>query len=197
MVELIGKSRINGLEVHITNEDMTSDVDIPTHKVEEGIDLSDHVERKPFVIKLSGFLLRPTKDRVDTLIKKLEQIENQGSLVVYQGRRTHMNLLMSGFNYSADEKVTNGYKFSCILTEVRIAQSAYVPPLLKSATSKVSQSGRKQTENKKQSPIYHIIKKGDTYSGLAKKYGVQLKQIQAWNKYNQKKIPIGAKVKVG
>lgn len=197
MTELIGKSRINGLEVHITNEDMTSDVIIPTHKVEKGIDLSDHIERKPFVIKLSGFLLRPTKDRVDTLIKKLESIENEGKMVVYQGLRTHMNLLMSGLNYSADEKVTNGYKFSCTLTEVRIAQSAYVPPLLKAATAMVSESGPKQSENKKQSPIYHIFKKGDTYSGIAKKYGVKWQQIQKWNSFDPKKIPIGAKVKVG
>lgn len=54
MAELVGTSKINGYLVHVEKEDADIDVDIPTHKVEKGINLSDHVERKPVIVKISG-----------------------------------------------------------------------------------------------------------------------------------------------
>lgn len=197
MAELVGTSRINGLLVHITNEDAEMDVDIPTHKVEKGINISDHVERQPEVVKLSGLLVRPTAERVESLVTQLKAIETKGVLIVFEGRRIYKNMLMSGFSIIADSEIMNGYKFSCSLTEVRIAQSSYVSPKTKIVIAAVAQAGRKQTENKKQSPIYHVVKKGDTYTSLGSKYGVKWQQIQSWNRYDPKKIPINAKLRVG
>lgn len=196
MTELVGTSKINGLLVHVVNEDTDMDVAIPIHKVEKGINLSDHIERQPTVVKLSGLLVRPTPERVESLITQLQVIEESGKLVVYQGRRIYKNMLLSGLNFTADSNISNGYNFSCNLTEVRIAQSSYVPPKIKAITAPVSQAGRKQTENQKQSPIYHTTKKGDTYYGLGQKHGVKWQQIQTWNGYDPKKIPIGAKLRV-
>ncbi|WP_419957212.1 LysM peptidoglycan-binding domain-containing protein [Psychrobacillus psychrotolerans] len=197
MAELVGTSRINSLLVHITNEDAEMDVDIPTHKVENGINISDHVERQPEVVKLSGFLIRPTAKRVESLVSQLKTIETKGVLVVFEGRRIYKNMLMSGFNIKADSEIMNGYKFSCTLTEVRIVKSSFVSPKTKIVTAAVAEAGRKQTENKKQSPIYHVVKKGDTYISLGSKYGVKWQQIQSWNRYDPKKLPINAKLRVG
>lgn len=196
-IELNGTSKINGLLIHVESEDVTFDVDIPTHKVEKGINLSDHVERQPIVVKLSGLLVRPTKERVESLITKLRKIEEEGRLVTYEGRRIYTNMLLHDLNIRADSSVVNGFKFSCTLTEVRIAQSSYVPPKMKAVTATVSLAGRKQTVNKKISPIYHIVKRGDTYIALGKKYNVKWQQIQAWNGYEPTKIPVGAKLRVG
>lgn len=194
--ELVGKSQLNGLLIHVTSEDANFDVDIPTHKVEKGIDLSDHVERKPEVVKLSGLLIRPTTERVESLISKLKNIEVSGRLVTYEGRRIYKNMLMSGLSIKASSKVMNGYNFSCTLTEVRIAQSSYVDPKVKAVTAPVAEAGRKQTENKKETNVYHIVKKGDTYASLGQKYGTKWQDIQKWNSYDPKKIPIGAKLRV-
>lgn len=195
--ELVGTSKINGLLIHVENEDADIDADIPTHKVEKGINLSDHVERKPEVVKLSGKLVRPTPERVESLIQKLKNIEIEGKLVTYEGRRIYTNMLLHGLSIKANSKIVNGYQFSCTLTEVRIAQSPFVPPKMKAVTATVALAGRKQTEYKKQSPIYHVVKKGDTYIGLGKKYGVKWQQIQSWNGFDPKKIPLGAKLRVG
>ncbi|MFC5541567.1 LysM peptidoglycan-binding domain-containing protein [Ureibacillus suwonensis] len=196
-IELNGTSKINGLLIHVENEDTTFDVEIPTHKVEKGINLSDHVERQPIVVKLSGLLVRPTKERVESLITKLRKIEEEGRLVTYEGRRIYTNMLLHDLNIRADSSVVNGFKFSCTLTEVRIAQSSYVPPQIKAVTAPVAQAGRKQTVNKKTSPIYHVVKRGDTYIALGKKYNVKWQQLQAWNGYEPTKIPVGAKLRVG
>lgn len=196
-IELNGTSKINGLLVHVENEDTTFDVDIPIHKVEKGLDLADHVEPKPDVIRLSGILVRPTKERVENLITKLQKIEKEGWLVTYEGRRIYTNMLLHDLNIRADSSIVNGYKFSCTLTEVRIAQSSYVPPQIKAVTAPVAQAGRKQTVNKKTSPIYHIVKRGDTYIALGKKYNVKWQQLQDWNGYAPTNIPVGAKIRVG
>jgi len=194
--ELVGKAQLNGLLIHVTSEDANFDVDIPTHKVEKGIDLSDHVERKPEVVKLSGLLIRPTNDRVESLISKLKNIEIKGQLVTYEGRRIYKNMLMSGLSIKASSKVMNGYNFSCTLTEVRIAQSSSVAPEIKAVTAPVAEAGRKQTENKKEKEVYHVVKKGDTFSSLGQKYGTKWQDIQKWSGYDPQKLPVGVKIRV-
>lgn len=193
----VGSAKINGLLVHVDEEDTTSDVKIPSHKVEKGINLSDHVEREPIVVQLSGLLVRATKKEVESLIKNLLNIEKKGTLVTYQGRRIYTNMLLKSLNFKADSSIRNGFTFTCTLTEVRIAKPAYVPPKRKAVTSPTSKAGRKQTTNKKTSPIYHKVKKGDTYYALGKKYNVKWQQLQKWNGYPPKKIPIGVKLRVG
>ena len=199
--ELVGTSKLHGLLIHVENEDTSIDVEIPTHKVEKGIELSDHVERKPIVVKISGLLVRPTADRVETLVQKLQKIEVEGKTVTYEGRRIYKNMLVSGLSIKASSKVMNGYQFSLTLTEVRIAQSSYMNPVVKAVASPKEQAGRKETENKKDTkaanPITHTVKKGDTYSSLAKKYGVSVASLQKLNGYDPRKIPIGVKLKVG
>ncbi|MFJ7841580.1 LysM peptidoglycan-binding domain-containing protein [Lysinibacillus sphaericus] len=194
--ELVGKARLNGLLIHVVSEDADFNADIPTHKVEKGIDLSDHVEKKPEVVKLSGLLIRPTNERVETLINKLKSFEYKGQPITYEGRRIYQNMLLHNLSIKASSKVMNGYNFSCTLTEVRIAQSSYVDPKIKASTAPTKEAGRKQTENKRQSPVYHVVKKGDTYSSLGKKYGTKWQDIQKWNSYDSKKIPVGVKLRV-
>lgn len=195
--ELVGKEILAGLLIHVENEEASLDVEIPKHKVEKGIDITDHVEREPVIVKLSGLLVRPTADRVESLVIKLYDAEKSGRLVTYQGRRIYKNMLMSGLSIQADSSAINGYRFSCTLTEVEIAQSSFVAPALQPQVKKETSSGRKQTENQKQSPVYHTVKKGDTYWGLAKSYGASIKDLQSWNKYSAEKIPVGAKLRVG
>lgn len=197
MTELVGKALLGSYYVQVIEEQADFDVDIPTHKVEKGIDLTDHVERAPIEISLSGNLIRPTKERVEQLITKLYEYEKKGTPITYHGRRIYKNMLLHGLSIKANAKISNGFSFSCKLTEVRIAQSSYVAPKTKAVTSKVASAGQKQTENKKTTNIYHLVKKGDTYSSLAKKYGTTISQLQKWNNYDARKIPIGVKLRVG
>ena len=53
---------------------------------------------------------------------------------------------------------------------------------------------RKSTQAKP--PTIHTVKKGDTYSALAQKYGVTVEQLRAWNGFADEAIPIGAQLLV-
>ncbi|MGB2872230.1 LysM peptidoglycan-binding domain-containing protein [Psychrobacillus psychrotolerans] len=194
-------AKINGIKIHVEKESLQNDVELPSHPVEKGINLTDHVERNPVVLSISGKLIRPNHTMLETLLGRLSTIETTGTLVVYEGRRIYHNLMIASFSYDADSKIMNGFNFSMTLREVRFAQPSYVslPKKTKAAVAGVSSVGRKQTVNKKQSPIpiYHVVKKGDTYSGIAQKYGTKWQDVQKNNKYPATQIPIGAKIKVG
>ena len=192
-------AKINGIKIHVEKESLQNEVELPSHPVEKGINLTDHVERKPVVLSISGKLIRPDHTTLETLLGRLTTIETKGTLVVYEGRRIYHNLMIKSFNPSADADIGNGYEFSMTLVEVRFAAPSYVslPKKIKAAVARVSSVGRKQTANKKQSPIYHVVKKGDTYLGIAQKYGAKWQDVQKNNKYPATQIPIGAKIKVG
>jgi RHS repeat-associated protein len=45
-------------------------------------------------------------------------------------------------------------------------------------------------------PVTHKAKKGDNYSKIGKRYGISVKDLMKWNKYNDKHIPIGAEIRL-
>lgn len=199
MVELVGSSNLGGYLIHVVNESLQGDVDVIEHPAEEGLPITDHVQKQPFILSISGTIVRPTNERVERVISVLEKFRDTGKLLTYEGRRIYHNVVIQNFTFEADKTIANGYRFTASLKQIRIAKTAYVnlPPKSKTQVKPVSNVGRKQTENKKSSPIYHVVKKGDTYSGLGQKYGVSWQQIEKWNTYSAKAIPIGAKVRVG
>ncbi|GGA31050.1 LysM peptidoglycan-binding domain-containing protein [Psychrobacillus lasiicapitis] len=192
-------AKINGIKIDVLKESLQNDVELPSHPVEKGINLTDHVERKPVVLSISGKLIRPDNTTLETLLGRLSTIETKGTLVAYEGRRIYHNLMIAAFSYDADSKIMNGFNFSMTLKEVRFAAPSYVslPAKTKAAVAKKSSVGRKQTVNKKQLPVSHVVKKGETYYDIAQKYGVKWQDVQKNNKYPSKQIPIGVKIKVG
>ncbi|WP_332649659.1 LysM peptidoglycan-binding domain-containing protein [Lysinibacillus sp. 54212] len=195
-LDFIGKSFINGYAVLVQNENVDLDVDIPSHKVEKGINVTDHVERQPKVVKLTGKLIRPTPSHLEAVVNEFYKWEKTGKLNTYEGRRIYKNMLMHGLQLKASVDMMNGYDFSCTLTELDIANPSYVAPTVSPQVKGVTSSGQKQNANKKTSEVYHTVKKGDTYWGLSKKYGSSIAQLQKWNKYEPTKIPIGVKLRV-
>lgn len=199
MEELVGKSNLGGYLIHVVSESMQADVNVLEQPAEEGLPLTDHVEKKPFSLSLSGTLVRPTQERVDQLIAALEKFRDTGKLLTYEGRRIYSNVVIETFSFDADKTIANGYRFSMKLKQIRIAKAAYValPPKPKTQAKPTTNAGKKQTQNKKSSPVYHVVKRGDTYWGLGEKYGVSWQQLEKWNSYPARSIPVGAKVKVG
>ncbi|WP_157930361.1 phage baseplate protein [Mycobacteroides abscessus] len=199
MDELVGKTKLGGYLIHVIRESIQGDVNVIEQPAEEGLPLTDHIEKKPFMLSIEGTLVRPTQERVDQLIATLEKFRDSGKLLSYEGRRIYSNIVIENFSYDADHKISNGYRFSMKLKQIRIAKSAYIalPPKPKTQVKTVTSAGKKQPANKKNTPVYHVVKQGDTYWALGNKYGVKWQQLQSWNKYAPTKIPIGAKLRVG
>lgn len=187
-------AKLGKINLHVIKESWSDDADIPSYAVEDGLNISDHVEDKPNVLTLTGILFKDKKYSVAAKIKELKKYKNGKSLLTYVGRRTGKNFKITRFSYDSESKIANGHNFSMTLQEIRIAKKA--TKTKKKGAKKKSSAGRKQTSNKKDSPVYHKTKKGDCYIKLGKQYGTKWTQIQAWNKYPARRIPIGVKLRV-
>lgn len=191
---LLKPSRTIVGDVHliVEKEQWHDDARIPKEAVEQGKDITDHVTPTPITVSLSGVILWDVKMKVDQKIAKLQEYKNGGQLVTYVGRRVQANMLIEKFNYDGEVEIGNGHKFTMTLTEVRFAKKAETP---KSASAQEKTSEGKQQMKGDNSNV-HIVKAGDTYIALAKKYGTTWQQLQKLNGYPPTKIPVGAKLKV-
>ncbi|OES45226.1 LysM peptidoglycan-binding domain-containing protein [Domibacillus iocasae] len=195
-MELNGKVNLQGYLIHGITEDWDVPGDLPSQPVEDGMDLTDHVIVGATTLSLTGILTRPTPERVQVLIDRLESWKAAGTRLQYEGSKIVQNVAIKDFKYSKDAKIRNGYNFSMTLQQIRVGKPSYVKTTAPAATKPVTNSGQKQPANANTKEKYHIVKKGDTYWALAKKYGSTVKQLRDWNKYPDRKIPIKAKLRV-
>ncbi|MBG9783589.1 phage baseplate protein [Shouchella lehensis] len=160
------------------------DLDVTSFPVEKGSPLTDHVRKNPETMTISGFLLGPNA------VSDYNWLVNQrGKQITYTGRKVFKNVLISNISRDVGE-YQNGFSITVELKEVRIAKTPFVKKAVKN-------NGNKQKSNtKKDTKKYHVMKWGQTYSHLRMWYGTSLNQLRAWNKYPDRRIPTGAKLRV-
>ncbi|MED1784234.1 hypothetical protein P4V43_20645 [Brevibacillus fortis] len=138
---------INGMYVLAESEDPKYDFDVTDQPVEDGIDTSDHVQRKPRAMDVSGYIVG---DDAAQIREKLIALGDNGDIVKFMGRNLFTGVIQS-LSTKHDYKVANGFSFSLSLKEIRFAKSSYVetlPTPIKAAVAPVISSGRKQTKKK-------------------------------------------------
>lgn len=183
-------AKLGKVNLSIESEGDNSSVDVTSYPVEKGTPYSDHVQQKPDEFSLSGYILGPDymkdKDYLKNEMKK-------GTVFTYVGRNIAKNVLILSIDGSMDSDIANGSAINIKLQVVRIASTPW---------TKVNNAGLKKpvesnTSKTPSATVYHVVKRGDTYWSLSKKYGISIKQLRDWNKYPDTKIPIGAKLRVG
>lgn len=184
--------KLAGYTIANIQESFTNTVNVTSYPTEKGLPITDSVQRQPKIFNITGKILGKTSVDADKMYNALEKKQNAGTLVTYVGRTTAKNVIITSMQPTYDATIANGMSISIDLQEIRIAKSPYV----KKKTTK-TQSGKKSKSNtKKTNKVYHKTKKGDTYWGMWKKYGTSIAQLRAWNKYPDRKIPIGVKLRV-
>lgn len=203
---------INNNYVFVTDESMTKDIESTSYAVEKGIDLTDHIHRKPIEISITGMIGNHNGVKAYEIINNLTKLQKSGSLVRYLGRNEASNMQIQSFETSHPNSVWGGCEFSMTLKEVRIAKAAYAPP--KTTATKKKSVGTKQVSNGTNKKIYHTVKKGNTvwalvtknYKNLEPKYSKIMDKCnwvmkQNPNAFSRKgdfgTLKIGAKLYVG
>lgn len=158
---------LNGMYIFVETEDVTRGLEVSSHAVESGIDITDNIKKQPIVISLSGEIVGA--DAPATL-NAIIQLHQGGKLVSYSGRNVITEAMITKFDTGHPNTIYGGCSFSMEITEIRIAKSAYVDP--NAPVSKpVTKSGTQQiTKKEYKRSIYYRVKAGDTLWSIAKSY---------------------------
>ncbi|WEA46807.1 LysM peptidoglycan-binding domain-containing protein [Priestia aryabhattai] len=179
-------ARLGKVQLLIEKESDSKSIEATSYPVEKGVAMTDHVEKKPGELSLSGYIIGPNY-KADK--EYLQNEMNKGTMFTYVGRNVAKNVIITSIDGDVDANIANGTAISIKLQEIRIANTPWV---------KVKNGGKKKPVTTKPpiSPVYHLVKKGDTYWDCWKRYGTSIPQLRAWNKYPDRRIPIGVKLRV-
>lgn len=157
---------LNGLYIHVVDENMGREAQGASHPVEEGIPATDTIRIMAKTLTLSGKIVDYGEMKASEVLSKIQAWQESGSLLLYQGRNVASSMQIRSFESDHPNTNNGGADFSMVLEQVRIAKSAYVPKNTGS-TSK-SSSGTPTTASKAQVIIavgdLVVFKGGNVYT---------------------------------
>lgn len=182
---------IDGLYIWIESEDISYKMSLTDNQVEQGISLTDHAEREPIELSLSGMLLDSERTTAYEQYTKLRNWQLACKQVKYVGRNVFTGVI-TDISKSNDYTVANGAPISLTLKEIRIANTPYQ----KGSTQNVVQ--KQVVTTKAVTSVYHTVKKGENLTLIAKKYGTTVNNIMKLNPSikNVNIISINQKIRV-
>jgi LysM repeat protein len=186
-------AKLGNYNLFVISESPDFGVQTTSYPVEKGIAFTDHVKPEPESLQIEVFLSGSNYQ------KTFDQLKNsmyRGDIMTYSGRFIMRNVIIEKISPKADKSAKNGVPVTITLKQIRVATTPYVKP--NPQTKKTTNSGKKQPTPKKPSTaVYHVIKKGDTYWALAKKYGTTVLNLRKLNPgINERKLQIGSKIRV-
>lgn len=186
-----------GVEIHVDTERPSYSVQAMSHPMEDGLPVTDHIQRQPIGFSLDGLVLNPgASEKRDRLLAAM----NSGELVVYLGRNSAYTMLIMSLDPVHDYKVANGFRYSIKLLEARIVNVAQdVPPETDPTGTATSETGNLGTQQLEQTTdqVDATIKEGDTFWALAKTFKTTVDAIASLNPdLDPRRLQIGEKVRV-
>lgn len=202
-------AKLNNLYIFVETEDISHNIEVTSHAVEQGADLTDHIRKSGDVLSLKGRIVGKNYDKT---LKSILNMQSNGTLIKYVGTETFSNMVITSFSRGKANTVYGGCTFDMELTQIRVAKSPYnakkAKKLAQSKTKAKSKASTKQVKKKSTTTyVYHTVKKGDTVwalvNGPYKSLGSTCKQIMNWNPHAFSRkgdfgtLQIGKKLKMG
>lgn len=186
-------AKLGKVYLNVIEEGISESVKVTEYPVEEGSPISDHVERTSPKLSFDAQLLG--KDYLGRL-GTLRDYMNNGTIINYVGRAIATAVVITDINRVHNSNIRNGVALTINVQKIRLSKSPWIK---KKAQKPVTRGGKKKPTAKKprSSPKrYHRVKRGETYWLMNIKYGTSISQLRKWNKYPDRRIPIGVKLRV-
>lgn len=186
-------AKLGKVYLNVIEEGVSESVKVTEYPVENGSPISDHVERTSPKFSFDAELLG--KD-YSTRLRTLKDYMNNGTIVNYVGRTAATAVLITSIDRVYNAQIANGIALTINVQKIRLSKSPWIK---KKAQKPVTRGGKKKPASKKPRPSpkrHHIVKKGDTYWDLARKYGTTVSKLRSFNKYPDRRIPIGVKLRI-
>ena len=162
---------IDDIYIFVEDENVTRDMEVSSHSVEEGLPFTDTVKQTPTEISLTGeivdYPVKETRDattykKASAVLSQIEAKRKTGALITYSGRNYDMNMQIKSFSTGHNNQIAGGASFSMTLQKCRIVSNAYVAP----KDSSVSDGGNQQVDKGENEEVYYTVKKGDCVANL-------------------------------
>ncbi|EST12043.1 LysM peptidoglycan-binding domain-containing protein [Sporolactobacillus laevolacticus] len=186
--------KLGKVKLYIETEKLSNSVTATSYPVEQGEPITDHVQRQPETLSLDGWILSGNSYKAE--LQYLRDSMRKGTLLTYTGRTVARNVIITSLDDTRTGDVSNGAAVSAQLQFIRIVKEKWTSTSARAKTAKKTVGKKKKTVNKKSSAQYKTIKKGWTYYLISRKYGTSVSQLRSWNKYPDKALPIGKKIRV-
>ena len=165
---------------------------VAQHPVNRGDPIVDHTQRESYVWDFDGKIYGKDQKAVDSQYTQLMNWQRNGTLLQYIGAVRGANMLITDLHKTYDDGgFSNAVKFSMSLTNVTIVTTSFVK-----AVNVGVKAPAKPKAKPKNPGTYITVRAGNTYWGWYMKYGTSINQLRAWNKWPDRRIPIGARARV-
>lgn len=152
------------------------------HPVEEGVNVTDHIEKKPFKFEIEGVIIG---NDAEVRKRRLEQYMNSGERLKYVYRNAFSGLIIEKFEATYDVEVVNGFKYSMSLKQIIVSKPSILvklPKELQPQVAKKSNKGRQQPSGQNKPKKIYTVKSGDYLSKIGAKFNVSWLTIYEKNK---------------
>ena len=125
-------------DVGVSESSTTTD-----HALEDGEQISDHVQSDPITLSLSGTLYGDHEQKV----LKLREFREKGEIFTFDYMTNYGNVIIIDFNRDYTSSVKNGFNFTMSLKQIKLAKVAKTVAVkvpVKRQTKAVTKKGRQQ-----------------------------------------------------
>ena len=168
---------LNNYYIFVQDEDVKRGVSISEHPVENGLKLTDNVQREPITISIKGQIVGKNAKKN---LKKIQDLHHKGKYVKYVGQNILSKAIIISFDTSHPNTIYGGCSFTMEIREIRVAKSPFV------VKNNENISGEVQiTPQSKETVRTYTVKAGDTLWAIAKNYygsGAKYTKIAEANK---------------
>lgn len=180
--------------LHTISEAEANTQEVSQYPIQGHNTVADHVRRTSKIITLTIRLDEGTMSKTEAVYFKLQTWARQGKEVSYRGAAMHVeNCVISNISKTV-EKYASAIDLNLELTFIYLVRSSVIKH--KKAKKKKGKKVAKKPKKKKSKKVYKRTKRGDTYWGFHMQVGTSIAKLRKWNKYPDRRIPIGVKLRI-
>lgn len=173
------------IEILPDNLEHGVNMNVAQYPVEKGSPIVDNAIMESNQVDVSGVIVAKDWTTADNLARQLYVWQIDKTVVNMRNGINDTSYLIQNWKKTLDDPMKNAVKISMTLVRIRIATSSYTVR---------KNSGKKQAPAS--SGVYLTVQPGNTYWAWSMRYGTSIPQLRAWNRYPDRFIPIGVRVRV-
>jgi LysM repeat protein len=178
-----GKKKV---EIFAESENENISNKVAQYPVQNGQPVVDHTQRESKTWEFTGKIFGKNQSDIDKKYQQLISWQYHGDLLTYRGAIKHSNIIIETLEKTyEDGGMKNALTVTINLRHVRKVKSSFKKKQKPATPPK-----------KKKKGTYVTVKAGNTYWGWMMKYGTSINQLRKWNKWPDRRIPIGARARV-